>query len=540
MISQEEVEDEYKIERRRRFLENIEKWELKKRHHKAESKVYGNKFKWGAKMSFRASSKLDLQNIDEKLLETSENKKVTENLRKKDKSKKIHVPIKEEELAKATVDMLKLPDKKSKQQKPRQSTFSQKSVELSKKASELPKITSNLSKKSSEVLKQSLESYKKSSLLSKKSSALSKNLSEHSGKQSDVISQRSSKFVAKIEMTPKSSEASISTAQEEYKFGKVLTLQDEQDKDSTYSLGFGSINIDDVTKELILIKQPKIPLTISTSTPENTSFISYFSTDDVQTPRVSDFNARALQLPSQQAKLYACILEEVVEGLSILGAIERIPNLKTRIGYKTLDERIADGKLIDEKSEVEARIFLEAMTDEIKSRYKFQQERLYAQIIMKETIRGLRKNKSYYNLTKRILEYQRSQEDDTNLFYEVEYNNLVIPKLKTLLERELVTFETEIQGRNERIGNLKDTIEDETYLSKIKKRYVDRWENSRYEQNRIRLNIIERDLNHTIKEYNDKIVKEERVHDELVKFNILTTEASCLTIQDLHLFTVLF
>lgn len=144
-----------------------------------------------------------------------------------------------------------------------------------------------------------------------------------------------------------------------------------------------------------------------------------------------------------------CVIEDAIEALAFIGAMGRIPIVKTSMRVKPLEERITISQVED----------FEETSPEIAWKVKFQQERLYLQVILKKTAEELEEKKSWSYLRKKIMENRRKVQEEESLLKEAKENGEKVASLKRMIFQEEVAFRQAIQNSAETIGLLKDTIE---------------------------------------------------------------------------------
>lgn len=203
------------------------------------------------------------------------------------------------------------------------------------------------------------------------------------------------------------------------------------------------------------------------------------------------------------------IFNTTLEELTLLKRILNTPvcpQWEVTVKYATLEERFGS------KDQTQ---FEETEFDKLNGRQKLLKDICFIYNIIRDGFNEILTDEKYDSITEAIQAMFQLLDDDVALLEEHAENLQRIKQLKRLIIREKRDFIKQIAVKKHEFFLCKNEYEDAIAYGRYKLRYVDDWEESRNQQNRLHNSGQENDYKNIIKESTKKMVFEYRVHDEI-------------------------
>lgn len=162
-------------------------------------------------------------------------------------------------------------------------------------------------------------------------------------------------------------------------------------------------------------------------------------------------------LPELSAMVYACILEDCIDQLVILGNIGDLPVADVEIEYKTLEEKYSTPHrtYIYDPNTIQT---YDVVLQHLKMQ-KFQRDRLLLEKVFKQLKVELLETNSFDSLIGYLENYNLQNEEKEQLLEEAKAGKLDVKDLKNSLQYDKYDIFQQIDNTTEEIGRLRDTFE---------------------------------------------------------------------------------
>ncbi|XP_063922783.1 dynein regulatory complex protein 9-like isoform X2 [Zophobas morio] len=204
------------------------------------------------------------------------------------------------------------------------------------------------------------------------------------------------------------------------------------------------------------------------------------------------------------------VMQDALHEIIIMREINQIPQAHVDVDFVPLTEKY---------SAVEFNVERHVSTDKKFLAFrKFSRDLTWLEQVFNIVVTNLENDFYFDDLEKILADDALTREEETTLLASKEFNQRELGKLRLYMESERKDMTRMIQDLTERLGNVKDELNDNILENTIKIGYVTDWEKARHEQNKIVLDRNEKEYSGTAFDMNVEIDKENRVHDEMWMF----------------------
>lgn len=162
-------------------------------------------------------------------------------------------------------------------------------------------------------------------------------------------------------------------------------------------------------------------------------------------------------LPKLVASACACVLENAVDSLVILGNMMDLPKVNVDLDYKPLGDKYSEPfrECIYDPETLETRA--EALEKSMKM--KFHTDRSYLEKILREAVLELSADKSFDKLMKRIGDYEKTIQEEEQFLSRTADLVADLRKFEKHVRDDKVKLQHAIQVTSENVGKMKDEYE---------------------------------------------------------------------------------